>query len=60
MKQYLEHGNIFKTLRANLEEVDHAEVFYKCLYGGKDGPFQIELNIRLANKGKKKIAIRKL
>ncbi len=53
MEQYLEHGNILNALRANLEGADHVEVWYKCLYGGKDDPVQIELNIWLANEGSK-------
>ena len=54
MEQYLEHSNTLKTLRTNLEGADHVEVWYKCLYGGKDNPAQIGLNIWLANEGSKK------
>jgi hypothetical protein len=53
MEQYLEHDNFPNALRANLEGSDDVEVLYKCLYGGKDDPVQIELNIWLANEGSK-------
>ena len=54
MEQYLEHGNIFNALRANLEGADHMEVWYKYLYGGKDNPVQRGLNIWLTNEGSKR------
>jgi hypothetical protein len=54
MEQYLKHGNIFNALRTNLEGADHVEVWYKCLYDGKDNPVRIELNIWLTNNDKLK------
>ena len=53
MKQYLEHGNFLNALRANLEGADYVEVWYKCLYNGKDDPVQIKLNIWFVNEGSK-------
>ena len=51
IEQYLENSNTFNALRTNLEGADHVEVWYNCLYGCKDDPAQIVLNIWLANEG---------